>query len=187
MRVEVREVTEEEFDGAAGVAARSLSHLFTHVGDDPVDQLSAAYAAYTQIPWGTHLTVAAFAGRFVVAMAKASVPEMCWCDDIETAPEPADENEAGIMAYRRFLRPYHPDEPHWWFGPVGVEPGVQRRGLGTSVMRAALELIRARGGGPVVLESEPDVAGFYRRLGFDDVVRARDPDGIELIFQLLIV
>ncbi len=187
MEIEVEEVDQEGFSAAAGVAARSLSHLFTHVGDDPVDRLKAAYDAYMGIPWGGHLTVAAFAGNYVVAMARATEPGHCWCDGLDDLPEPKDESERGVQAYRRFLEPHHPDEPHWWFGPVGVEPGLERRGLGSQVMRDALQRILGRGGGAVVLEAEPDIAPFYRRLGFEDATTGADPDGIELIFQRLIL
>jgi len=187
MDIEVRPIMQSELRAAADVAARSLFHLFTHVGEDPVEQLVAAYAAYRTIPWEGQRTVAAFAEGDIVAMAKTTEPGNCWCDRIDEAPEPTDENEAGVLAYRRFLDEYHPDVPHWWFGPVGVEPGMQRRGLGTLVMQAALEDIVQGGAGEVWLESEPHIAGFYRRLGFTDMAEAADPDGITLIFQRLIV
>ena len=43
--------------------------------------------------------------------------------------------------------------------------------------------IAARGGGPTVLEAAPEVAGFYRALGFADTAHEVDPDGDELVVQ----
>ena len=105
------------------------------------------------------------------------------CDGIADAPTPVDEDAASLLAYRRFLADHHPDAPHWWFAPVGVEPGLERRGLGRAVMVSAMAEIAARGGGPVVLEAAPSVAGFYRALGFADVAHEVDPDGDELVVQ----
>lgn len=178
-------MTREEFPDAADVAARSLLHLFAHMGPDPADQLAAAYDAYRSIPFEHQLTFGAFAGGHIVAMAKVSEPGHCWCEGLDSTPEPSTKNEEGVVAYRRFLAEHHPDEPHRWFGPVGVEPGLRGRGLGTALMRAALDGLAEEGAGEAWLEAEPHVAGFYRRLGFSDVAEAKDPDGIDLIFQRL--
>lgn len=187
MGLEIRPVTREEFASAADVAARALFHIFTHVGPDPADQLAAAYDAYRAIPFEHQTTLGAFAGGHVVAMAKMSEPGNCWCDGLDVAPEPSSKNERGVLAYRRFLAEHHPSEPHWWFGPVGVEPGLQGRGVGTGVMRAALALLDGSRAREAWLEAEPHVAGFYRRIGFTDVIEAKDPDGIELVFQRLVL
>ncbi|MEX0984141.1 MAG: GNAT family N-acetyltransferase [Actinomycetota bacterium] len=183
--VEVREVAPEGFAHASAVSARSLVHLFSSVGDDPVERLLAAYRtyAYPDVPSADHLVVAAYADGYPVAFARATVPSRCACDNLADAPEAVNEEQAGMLAYRRWLAPLHPDAPHWWFGPVGVEPGLERRGLGTRVMTYALRRIEERGGGPVVLEAAPSVAPFYRRLGFADLARGTDPDGDDLVIQ----
>jgi ribosomal protein S18 acetylase RimI-like enzyme len=185
--IQVREVDPGAFAEASRVAARSLVHLFSYVGEDPVDRLVAAYRtyAYEGLPPEHHLAVAAYADGHPVAVARATTPGHCHCDLVEGAAEPTTDEERGLLAYRRFLLDHHPGEPHWWFGPVGVEPGLERRGLGRLVMERALELIGRRGGGPVVLEAAPDVAGFYRTLGFRDLTRQIDPDGDDLFVQRL--
>jgi ribosomal protein S18 acetylase RimI-like enzyme len=184
-RIEVREVAPADFAAASAVAARSLVHLFSYLGTDPVTRLAAAYRvyAYRDLPPEAHLAVAAYADGYPVAFVRATVPGRCACDGLADAPADPDEEQAGMLAYARFLEPLHPGEPHWWFGPVGVEPGLERQGLGAAVMRHALQLISERGGGPVVLEAMPAVAGFYRRLGFADVARGTDPDGDDLWIQ----
>lgn len=187
MSLEIRPVSRSEFRDAASVAARSLFHLFAHVGPDPVEQLAAAYAAYRAIPFEHQVTMGAFVGDEVVAMAKVSEPGHCWCDDLDDTEEPSNKNAAGVLAYRRFLAAHHPGTPHWWFGPVGVEPGLQRRGIGTAVVEAALQTLSPSLGDEAWLEAEPHVAGFYRRFGFADVAPGTDPDGIEVIFQRLVL
>ena len=183
--IDVRVVAGEGFTEASRVAARSLVHLFGHVGPDPVDRLVAAYRtyAYPDVPPEGHLAVAAFAGAHPVAFARVTTPGHCMCDGVDDAPAPVDDDAASILAYRRFLAEHHPRAPHWWFAPVGVEPGLERRGLGRLVMAAAMAEIAARGGGPTVLEAAPEVAGFYRALGFADIAHEVDPDGDELVVQ----
>ena len=66
-------MTREESPDAADVAARSLFHLFAHMGPDPTDQLAAAYDAYRSIPFEHRLTFGAFAGGHIVAMARLCV------------------------------------------------------------------------------------------------------------------
>jgi ribosomal protein S18 acetylase RimI-like enzyme len=183
MDVDVRRVVDGEHAAVAGVAARSLRHLFVHVGDDPVAQLRAAYRAYGGLAHDHDLVFGAFSDGFAFAMARAVEPGHCWCSGVLDTPEPSDAEARGLWAYRRFLRDHHPAEPHWWFGPVGVEPGLQRQGLGAAVMRAALAEIDARGGGQAWLEAEPHIVGFYERLGFVEADSATDPDGVALIFM----
>lgn len=52
-----------------------------------------------------------------------------------------------------------------WFGlgPVSVAPELQRRGVGSQLVRAALDSIRALGGEGCVLVGDP---AFYGRFGF---------------------
>lgn len=53
---------------------------------------------------------------------------------------------------------------HWFgLGPVSVLPGHQGLGLGSGLVRAALQRLREQGAGGCVLLGEP---AFYRRFGF---------------------
>ncbi|EGB13819.1 GCN5-related N-acetyltransferase [Pseudodesulfovibrio mercurii] len=52
----------------------------------------------------------------------------------------------------------------WYLlGPVGVTPERQGRGIGSALIREALEVMRDRGARGVVLVGEP---GYYARFGF---------------------
>ena len=52
-----------------------------------------------------------------------------------------------------------------WYGlgPVSVIPGLQRRGIGTALIREGLDRLRATGAGGVALVGDP---GYYGRFGF---------------------
>ena len=52
-----------------------------------------------------------------------------------------------------------------WYGlgPISVKPELQRRGIGSLLMRAVLEQLRERGAGGCVLVGDP---AYYSRFGF---------------------
>jgi putative acetyltransferase len=54
--------------------------------------------------------------------------------------------------------------PHWYgLGPVAVEPAVQRRGVGSALVKAGLERARSLGAVGCVVLGEP---AYYGRFGF---------------------
>lgn len=54
--------------------------------------------------------------------------------------------------------------PHWFgLGPISVAPQWQSRGIGSGLMHAALEVLRARGATGCVLLGDP---AWYGRFGF---------------------
>lgn len=56
------------------------------------------------------------------------------------------------------------DGKRWYMlGPVGVSPERQGLGIGSALVREALDIMRSRGAHGVVLVGEPD---FYERFGF---------------------
>ncbi|MDP2262764.1 MAG: N-acetyltransferase [Hydrogenophaga sp.] len=48
-------------------------------------------------------------------------------------------------------------------GPIGVLPGLQRRGIGSALMQALIQQLQAQGSAGCVLVGEP---GYYVRFGF---------------------
>lgn len=61
----------------------------------------------------------------------------------------------------------HPHEPHWYLPLIGVDPALHGRGLGSILMRRALERCDADGV-PAYLEStNPRNVSLYRRHGFE--------------------
>lgn len=57
------------------------------------------------------------------------------------------------------------DGTQGWFGlgPISVIPALQRRGIGSHLMREVLAILRARGAAGCVLVGDP---GYYERFGF---------------------
>jgi GNAT superfamily N-acetyltransferase len=71
-----------------------------------------------------------------------------------------EEAEAAMARHR-------PEEPVWFLGAVGVDPGRQGRGLGGAVIRPGLDAAD-REGVPAFLEtSEARNVAFYEKLGFE--------------------
>lgn len=61
--------------------------------------------------------------------------------------------------------------PGWYgLGPISVAPGRQGQGIGGALMRAAVEVLRARGANGCVLLGDP---GYYGRFGFRAEPRLR--------------
>lgn len=74
--------------------------------------------------------------------------------------------EDGILAGHIALSPAAVGESAaGWFllGPVGVLPPMQGRGIGSALVRAAMEDMRSRGALGIVLVGDP---AFYGRFGF---------------------
>jgi GNAT superfamily N-acetyltransferase len=78
---------------------------------------------------------------------------------------------AGFAGMTRF----HPPQPHWYLAFVGVDPGLQGRGLGAEVLRPVLD--RADAEGTLCYLETPfrQTHGFYGRLGFE-LTRELQPD-----------
>jgi predicted N-acetyltransferase YhbS len=74
------------------------------------------------------------------------------------------EDAGEIVGHVQLSRAWVGETPVVGLGPVGVLPNHQRRGIGSELMRAALDEARRRGEAAVVLFGDPD---FYLRFGFE--------------------
>ncbi len=74
-------------------------------------------------------------------------------------------------------------ERNWYgLGPISVAPEQQGQGLGSQLMRAALDALRALGADGCVLLGDPD---FYSRFGFRPLAGLILPDVPPEYFQAL--
>ena len=65
------------------------------------------------------------------------------------------------------LLAYHPAAPHWYLGTLGVDPPLQRRGVGAALLRAWIERVDGSGT-PAYLETDRESnLPFYARVGFE--------------------
>jgi ribosomal protein S18 acetylase RimI-like enzyme len=75
------------------------------------------------------------------------------------------EGSGGIAAFNIA----HCSGTEGWMGPLAVRTNLQGQGLGTRVVRAGIEHLRAQGATTIGLETMPrtvDNIGFYSQLGF---------------------
>jgi HAD superfamily hydrolase (TIGR01509 family) len=77
------------------------------------------------------------------------------------------ESDGDILAHVLFtpvrFDPAQPGRRGLGLGPIAVRPDMQRKGIGSRLMRAGLEAARRTGAGFVVLLGDP---GYYARFGF---------------------
>jgi ribosomal protein S18 acetylase RimI-like enzyme len=66
--------------------------------------------------------------------------------------------------------------PHWYLAGIGVDPSVQRRGLGSALLRPGLEGAAADGVRAVLLTNSERNLTFYERNGFRIVAEGDTPE-----------
>ncbi|MFL6466606.1 MAG: GNAT family N-acetyltransferase [Pyrinomonadaceae bacterium] len=78
----------------------------------------------------------------------------------------------------------HPNEPHWYLPMIGVDTFEQNKGIGSSLMRAALAQCDGEGLPAYLESSNPRNISLYRRLGFKAIGEIRVGDIPPLIPML---
>lgn len=72
---------------------------------------------------------------------------------------------------------HHPAEPHFYLHAIGARLGNQGRGIGSTLMKAGLEVCDQQGM-PAYLESSNEKNNpLYQRFGFEVVEEMKLPDG----------
>lgn len=208
---DVRLLTGDERGAASAVAARALRDdpMFVYLyGDDPVRRMGATYLAFREPPvpaprgrwsrrraqqpevgperptvWG------ALVQGHVVGGAAAVAPGACFVDllpesvhAMPTGPEGDPGSPDRLARVLATLWSHHCHDRHWHVGPVGVEPGLQGRGVGAAVMARLCETMDAAGEIAFLETETPENVVFYRRLGFEVVSQAELP-GLPLWFM----
>ena len=94
---------------------------------------------------------------------------------------------AAIRAFRGRLGPAraltermkaaHPEEPHWYLGIIGSDPGVRGGGYGAALMRSRLDRCDAECAPAYLESSNPDNIGYYQRFGFEVTGEIAMPGG----------
>ena len=116
--------------------------------------------------------------REVVAAAFGSETEADLVDRIRTSPEYVPEMAlvaevdgvivGHVMISGAVIRNDAGDRPVSMLAPLAVLPNCQRVGIGSALVRAALEAADARGDPMVIVEGSP---AYYGRLGFEQSTR----------------
>ena len=88
----------------------------------------------------------------------------------ETVPEPRRSQMFEILEQ---MDEVHPEEPHWYLAIIGVDPAKQGQGVGSALMRHALEGVDAAGLPAYLESSNPANISLYRRHGFEVIREIR--------------
>jgi len=133
------------------------------------------FERFESLPAAGGIEVGVFVGTDILGAARVVPHAGCLCQ-IEL---PADAAQSALD-YQAFIRANHPNQRHWFVGPVGVEPGRQGAGIGTAAMRELMNSIV--GAGLVCVEAEDHNVAFYERVGFRPTLRTPAPDGVPITF-----
>jgi putative acetyltransferase len=78
------------------------------------------------------------------------------------------ENDGRIVGHIAFSPAAISDGTKEWYGigPLSVDPAMQRQGIGKSLMRAGMELVKDMGGKGCVLVGDPN---YYKQFGFRNI------------------
>ena len=67
----------------------------------------------------------------------------------------------------------HPNEPHWYLPMIGVDTLQQNKGIGSALMRHALERCDEEDLPAYLESSNPRNISLYRRFGFEAIGKIR--------------
>ena len=187
--IELRPLLQAQWEQAKQLMGRAFSdyeYAHTLYGNSVLDRLAGVSAEYGARPWRPQATaIGAWAGSVLVGAALAYPPGLCpACGPGSIGPEP-DPNDPAAVAGATFdaiARAEHDKLPeHGYVGPVGVEPIAHGQGVGAAVMAAALDGIRERRRGLMLLECLASRERFYGRLGFTTVAHFDDPYASDML------
>ena len=156
-----RRLESDEWPEVSRLMARSLPQLL--------------FDRFEALPAAGGIAVGVLAGTDILGAARAVPYAGCLCQ-VELPSDAAH----GALDFQAFIRANHPNQRHWFVGPVGVEPGRQGAGIGTVAMRELMSSIT--GAGLVCVEAEDDIVTFFERVGFRPTLRTPAPDGSPITF-----
>jgi ribosomal protein S18 acetylase RimI-like enzyme len=86
------------------------------------------------------------------------------------------ERERLSAELRGEMQRHHPTTPHWYLWAIGVDPRRQGQGLGSALLKHALQTCDARGDAAYLESSSPKNVPLYERHGFEvmSVIRVGD-------------
>lgn len=161
-RVEVRPLLEQEWDAAMALTTRAFLHepfITALFGQDLITRYARARAMYSRDhrPADDASLVAVIAGEIVGAIG-VEPPGHCH----HCRPGDRDSLYAANAAAAHALAP----APHGWVGRVAVEPALHGSGIGSLLVAAALDELRARGAAHALLDAEEHRVSYYLPHGF---------------------
>jgi ribosomal protein S18 acetylase RimI-like enzyme len=177
-RIEVGDTRPEEIDEAIEVVARAMSTSPMAVAVLGPDQarcyrhLHRFFTRLYRLAAHQRPLVARLDGR-VVASTNDLVNGACRArpiDILRTLPALAVTGPRSAVRTARWFNDWEhrdPDRPHAHFGPFGVEPRLQGRGIGSLVLREYTRRLDAAGEDSYLETEKPENVALYSRFGFE--------------------
>lgn len=78
-----------------------------------------------------------------------------------------DDRRDTVFSVMEQMETYHPTEPHWHLPLIGVDPAMQGRGVGATLIRHALERCDREGVLAYLEATSAKSVPFYERQGFE--------------------
>lgn len=182
-RVEVGETRPQEVPAAIAVVARAMStspmSRAVIDGDDArrVRYLTMFFTRLYALARHQRPLVARLDGR-VIASTNDLVGGSCrfgWRERLRAAPDLVRTPPAITVRSVRWLNDWErrdPDRPHSHYGPFGVEPELQGRGVGSLMMAEYTRRLDAGGEDSYLETDKPENVALYGRFGFEVVDEA---------------
>ncbi len=182
-RIEVGDTRPEEVEAAVTVAARAMCTspmAYAMLGDDPDRRYRHTRRLFDRLyrlARDQRPLVARLDGR-IVASTNDLVLGACRArpiDIVRTLPALAITGpRAAVRTVRWFNDWEHrdPDRAHAHFGPFGVEPALQGKGIGSLVLREYTRRLDAAGEHSYLETEKPENVALYQRFGFEVVDEA---------------
>ena len=180
--VVVRELREADLPSAVGIVARGMRDNPLHIaalGDDAdirVDRLIQMFGAALPLIFAKGVLLGGFQDDTLVGIAGMVPPGKCqpsMKEKVTLLPRILPAIGGGAFArvgrWMGTWAQHDPAEPHWHLGPVAVDAHLQRRGIGSLLMREyCARLDRARAVGYLETDKPANVT-FYERFGFETI------------------
>jgi GNAT superfamily N-acetyltransferase len=172
----VRKASEEDVPQLADAIARAFQDDpgWSHLLPDPKDRTERLRVFFETelrgmaIPLGLVWTTDAVAGGAVWAPPDAwRVPVTATARELPPMVRVFGRRLLVALRSRLRMEGRHPRKPpHWYLAFMGVAPEWQGKGLGTALMRPALEVLDAAGTPAYLESSTPRSRALYQRNGF---------------------
>jgi len=156
-------------------------------GEDPAlrqERLNRLFgAAFHTMGWQKHMLAARSTDGAIVGVCGVLPPANCLptpAQQLRMLPSMLQNGPRATYRTLRWLGTWsklHPEGRHWHLGPIAVDEGLQRRGVGSLLMEVCRAQMDAAGEEAYLETDKPANVRFYERFGFE-VVGEQDVLGV---------
>jgi len=194
--LEVGALGPADAEEVVGVLSRGMRDNPVHVavfGEDPErrqERLRRLFGAtFQMMGWQRHMLAARSADGAIVGVCGILPPGNCLPtpgQQLRMLPSLLQNGPHAAYRMGRWLgawSKHHPEERHWHLGPIAVDAGLQRRGVGSLLMEVFRAQVDASGEEAYLETDKPGNVLFYERFGFE-VVGEQEVLGVPNWFML---